>query len=79
MIREGGDRAFYGMAEDRVQMPPFVAFKELQAFYAMLTHELTHWTKHEERLAWGFGRKRFGDEGYAVEELVAELRGVYLR
>jgi antirestriction protein ArdC len=71
VIREGGDRAFYSMAEDRVQMPPFVAFKEPEAYYATLAHELTHWTKHEKRLARDFGRKRFGDEGYAMEELVA--------
>jgi hypothetical protein len=29
------------------------------------------WTKHEKRLARDFGRIRFGDEGYAREELVA--------
>ncbi|MBA4174892.1 MAG: antirestriction protein, partial [Hyphomicrobium sp.] len=69
VIREGGDRAFYSMTEDRVQMPPFVAFKEPEAYYATLAHELTHWTKHEKRLARDFGRKRFGDEGYAMEEL----------
>jgi antirestriction protein ArdC len=35
-------------------------------------HELTHWTKHERRLEWEFSAKRFGDQGYAREELVAE-------
>lgn len=78
VIREGGDRAFYSMAEDRVQMPPFVAFKEPEAYYATLAHELTHWTKHEKRLARDFGRKRFGDEGYAMEELVAELGAAFV-
>jgi antirestriction protein ArdC len=33
----------------------------------------THWTRHPSRLDRNFGRKRFGDEGYAMEELVAEL------
>lgn len=78
VIREGGDRAFYSKAEDRVQMPPFVAFKEPEAYYATLAHELTHWTKHEKRLARDFGRKRFGDEGYAMEELVAELGAAFV-
>ena len=78
VIREGGDRAFYSMADDRVQMPPFVAFKEPEAYYATLAHELTHWTKHEKRLARDFGRKRFGDEGYAMEELVAELGAAFV-
>ena len=39
---------------------------------------LTHWTKHEKRLARDFGRKHFGDEGYAREELVAELGSAFL-
>lgn len=77
-IREGGDRAFYSLAGDHVQMPPFVAFKEPEAFYATLAHELCHWTKHPKRLDRDFGRKRFGDEGYAMEELVAELGAAFV-
>jgi antirestriction protein ArdC len=38
----------------------------------------THWTKHETRLNRDFGRKRWGDEGYAAEELVAELGSAFL-
>src|SRR6185369_11405175 len=38
----------------------------------------THWTKHPHRLARDFGRKRWGDEGYAIEELVAELGAAFL-
>jgi len=38
----------------------------------------THWTKHGKRLAREFGRKRWGDEGYAAEELVAELGAAFL-
>jgi antirestriction protein ArdC len=39
---------------------------------------MTHWTRHATRLNRDFGRKRFGDEGYAVEELVAELGSAFL-
>jgi len=35
-------------------------------------HEAGHWTGHPARLARSFG-KRFGDQAYAFEELVAEL------
>ena len=42
-IREGGDRAFYSQGEDHVRMPPFVAFREPEAYYATLAHELTHY------------------------------------
>jgi len=38
----------------------------------------THRTRHESRLDRDFGRKRFGDEGYAMEELVAELGSAFL-
>jgi len=77
-IREGGNQAYYTMADDRVQMPPFVAFRDAEAYYATLAHELCHWTKHPKRLDRDFGRKRFGDEGYAMEELVAELGAAFL-
>jgi len=36
-----------------------------------LAHEQTHRTRHPSRLDRSFGQKRFGDEGYAMEELVA--------
>jgi len=39
---------------------------------------LTHWTKHASRLDRSFEAKRFGDEGYAMEELVAELGSAFL-
>ena len=37
-----------------------------------------HWTRHPSRLDRDFGRKRWGDEGYAAEELVAELGSAFL-
>ena len=37
-----------------------------------------HWTKHPSRLDRDFGRKAWGDEGYAREELVAELGSAFL-
>jgi antirestriction protein ArdC len=77
-VRHGGERAYYTMAEDRVQMPPFEAFRDAESYYATLAHELTHWTRHPSRLERDFGRKRWGDEGYAMEELVAELGAAFL-
>ncbi|MDX7951797.1 zincin-like metallopeptidase domain-containing protein [Lichenihabitans sp. Uapishka_5] len=77
-IRHGGNRAFYQIADDYVQMPPAEAFRDPASYYAVLAHEVTHWTRHESRLDRSFGRKRFGDEGYAMEELVAELGSAFL-
>lgn len=77
-IRHGGNRAYYTITGDYIQMPPFVAFRDAESHAATLAHELTHWTRHESRLNRDFGRKRFGDEGYAIEELVAELGSSFL-
>lgn len=77
-IRHGGNQAYYSVTHDHVQMPPFEAFRDAQSYYATLAHECTHWTRHGSRLDREFGRKRFGDEGYAMEELVAELGSAFL-
>jgi antirestriction protein ArdC len=77
-IRHGENRAYYSISTDHVQLPPFETFRGSESYYATLLHELTHWTKHETRLNREFGRKRWGDEGYAAEELVAELGAAFL-
>lgn len=41
------------------------------------SHEITHWTRHKSRLDRSFGRKSWGDEGYAREELVAEIGSAF--
>lgn len=77
-IRHGGNQAYYSGASDHVQMPCFESFHAPEAYYATLAHELTHWTKHKNRLDRELGRKKWGDEGYAREELVAELGAAFL-
>lgn len=76
-IRHGGNRAYYAEGPDYVQMPPFETFRDAESYAATLAHEL-HWTKHEQRLARDMGRVKWGDEGYAREELVAELGSAFL-
>ena len=77
-IRNGGTRAYYAEGADFVQMPPFETFRDAESYAATLAHELTHWTKHDKRLARDMGRAKWGDEGYAREELVAELGSAFL-
>jgi antirestriction protein ArdC len=72
-ISHGGDRAFYSPGFDRLQMPPFETFRDAESYYGTLLHELT-----ETRLNRDFGRKKWGDEAYAIEELVAELGAAFL-
>ena len=78
VIRHGGTRAYYAEGSDHVQMPPFETFRDAESYAATLAHELAHWTKHGTRLARDMGRVRWGDEGYAKEELVAELGSAFL-
>jgi antirestriction protein ArdC len=77
-IHYRGDRAFYAYEADYIQMPAIEAFRDAESFYATLAHEATHWTRHASRLDRDLGRKHYGDEGYAREELVAELGAAFL-
>ena len=70
-VNHGGDRAYYMPSADRIQLPPFTAFHDAHSYYATRGHETVHWTRHESRLDRRFGREKWGDEGYAREELVA--------
>lgn len=77
-LRHGGGRAFYTPTHDFVQMPAFESFHDGQSYAAVLLHEMVHWTKAPARLNRETGRKAWGDEGYAREELVAELGAAFL-
>jgi antirestriction protein ArdC len=77
-IRHGGNRAFYNIAADAIQMPAFESFLDADSYYATLAHEFTHWTGSKSRLDRDFGGHRFGSEAYAIEELVAELGAAFL-
>ena len=76
-IHLGGNQAYYSPASDEIHLPPFEAFKDKESFYGTALHN-SHWTRHESRLDRDFGRQRFGDAGYAREELVAELGSAFL-
>ena len=76
-FQHGGNRAFYAPARDFIQLPLAEAFKDPESYAATKAHELIHWTGHESRNAREFG-KRFGDDAYAFEELVAELGAAFL-
>lgn len=83
IVRHGGGRAYYNPNQDFIQMPERERFlgtdtsTPTEAYYGTLLHELTHWTGHKKRCEREFG-KRFGDEAYAMEELVAELGSAFL-
>lgn len=80
VIRHKEQKAFYHIAEDYINMPKKKSFKNSEAYYSTLFHELVHSTGSEKRL----GRKtitemnEFGSEAYSIEELIAELGAAYL-
>jgi len=76
-IRHGGSKAFYQPSGDYIQLPPRAAFAHLAGYYATTLHELVHWTAHPSRLSRSLSG-RFGDDAYAVEELIAELGSAFL-
>jgi antirestriction protein ArdC len=77
VIRHGGDRAFYSPSADVVCVPHAETFVDRDAYYATVFHEIGHWTGAKARLDRQFG-KRFGDDAYAFEELVAELTAAFV-
>jgi len=82
-VRYGFHMARYRRDLDDIEMPSSAWFtgsatsSPVQTFYATLLHELTHWSGAPHRLGREFG-KRFGDQAYAMEELVAELGAAFL-
>lgn len=75
-IEHGGNSAFYAPRTDHVQLPPFGRFTSGKAYCATLAHELTHWSGTKPRLDRDLSG-RFGDDAYAMEELIAELGAAF--
>ncbi len=82
-IEHGADGAFYRPSEDKIYMPSIEAFRDTktctatEGYYSTLLHELVHWSGAEKRLN-RIKSKKFGDNQYAVEELIAELGSAFL-
>ncbi|WP_409562658.1 ArdC family protein [Hyphomicrobium sp. MC8b] len=77
-VVHGGNVASYNVGTDLIRMPPIDTFRDAPSYYAVRAHETIHWTRHKSRLDRSFGREKWGDEGYAREELVAELGSAFI-
>lgn len=71
------DRAFYQPANDVIHLPDRESFPSPDRYYATVLHELGHWTGHPTRLDRDLVHP-FGSEGYAREELRAEIASMLL-
>jgi antirestriction protein ArdC len=83
VIEHGHAMACYNITHDKIEMPRAEMFKNTKAataaenYYAILLHELTHWSGAKHRLDRA-QNNRYGDQDYAFEELVAELGAAML-
>lgn len=68
--------AFYRPSTDEITLPGRERWKDPVGCWAIVAHELTHWTGHKSRLDRDL-TGRFGDDSYAAEELVAELGAAF--
>ena len=81
LAHNGGDRAFYVPATDRISLPKREAFHSVDEYYSTAFHEAGHSTGHKSRLdRFEKGQKlvAFGSEEYSKEELVAEFTAAFV-
>ena len=76
-VRHNGTQAYYNLTRDEIVLPPLSCFSSYDAYFATRAHETAHWSGHKSRLDRQFG-KRFGDQAYAFEELVADMTSAIL-
>ena len=69
-------RAYYSPGRDLIVLPPRHTFTDTAAYYATSCHEHAHWTGNASRLARDL-TGRYGENAYAVEELIAELSAAF--
>ena len=75
-IVTGGNQAYYSPTYDRIHIPHLAQFDEPSLYYSTLCHEHVHRTGHPARLDRNL-TGRFGDDAYAIEELIAELGAAF--
>ena len=83
VINEDQGRASFSPADDVINMPPKGLFFDngqsaTENYYAVLLHELTHWTGGKSRLDREQVGRTTDEQKYAFEELIAELGSAFL-
>jgi antirestriction protein ArdC len=80
-IVHNNDKACYYPTLDVINVPEKGLFKDINAYYSTLFHEMIHSTGHETRLK-RFNNSpdmhMFGSESYSKEELIAEIGSAML-
>lgn len=71
-------RAYYERNFDMITLPPMESFHSQSDYYSTTLHELSHASGHENRCDRARLAQRFGDDHYAMEELVAEMGSAFM-
>jgi antirestriction protein ArdC len=74
-VRHGGDRAYYSITGDYVQMPHFEAFRDAESYYATLAHEECHWTPIRQRRPRRTDQRSFRDPKPVPLRIARQHRG----
>jgi len=75
-VAHQGNRAFYSPADDSITLPPFASFFTPVDYYSTRAHETDTGHPRPADCNRELG-KRFGDQAYSVEELIAELTAAF--
>lgn len=67
------DGAYWSPKADFIHLPNRTQFFKANDYYSTALHEMAHSTKKVPTMSRDYGKKHWGDAGYATEELVAEL------
>lgn len=73
-VKNSGERAYYCLDDDYINMPLKSKFKRQKDYYATLAHEAVHYTMHVDRCS----RIVKNKADRALEELTAELGAAFL-
>ena len=77
IMHKAGNEAYYSPTRDVIVLPERYQFTERSGYYATALHEVGHWTGHSSRLDRDLSHP-FGSDGYAKEELRAEIASMIL-
>ena len=77
IMHKSGDEAYYNPIKDSIVLPERYQFQERSGYYTTALHEVGHWTGHSSRLDRDLSHP-FGTDGYAKEELRAEIASMIL-
>ena len=79
IVEKVSNTAYYSLANDEIVLPLRQTFSSEEHFLSTTLHEMAHSTGHPDRLNRLSNDNQLGTEGYALEELNAELASIFIR